>query len=67
MTDYALWRRGLRGPSLIVLFGTPNLDEYDKAHRLAEPVPLKSEHVGLALCELANLYPPPPPSEIGED
>lgn len=59
MTDYILWARGLRGPSVRVLYGTPNLDEYDRTNRLALPVPIKPEHAGLPLDELARLYPAP--------
>lgn len=59
MTNYVLWRCSLRGPAMAVLFGSPNLEEYDKANRLELPVPIKHEHAGLLLDELAKLYPAP--------
>lgn len=58
MTQYVLWRRGLRGPTVTKLTGT-NLNEFDRKNKISDPVAIKPEEEHLSLDDLARLYPPP--------
>ena len=59
MTAYVIWTRGLRGPAISVLRGSPHLGEYDRRVILSGPTPMATEHERLTLEELAKLYPKP--------
>ena len=65
MTDYVLWRRGLRGPEICVLRGSSALNEYDRRKQLSGPTKIAPEHEGEPLSVLARLYPPPAPPSDG--
>lgn len=58
MTDYVLWRRGLRGPSIARLVGSDHIDEHDKTRKIGNPRPIRPEDEALGLDHLARLYPP---------
>lgn len=65
MTDYVLWTRGLRGPELAVLRGSPILCADDRRRLLSGPTKIAPEHQGEPLSALARLYPPPAPPSDG--
>lgn len=68
MSVYLIWRRsvgGLKGPSISLLVGSPELNTYDKDNIFPgfKPIELPHQHADLPLAELAKLYPPPPRKE----
>ena len=65
MTNYVLWTRGLRGPEISVLHGSPALNEYDRRKHLSGPTKIAPDHEVEPLSVLAQLYPPPAPPSDG--
>lgn len=63
MTDYVIWQRGLRGPSLAVLHGSAVLGADDRRRLLSGPTKIAPEHEGEPLSVLARFYPPPVPED----
>jgi len=63
MTDYLIWTRGLRGPTLSVLRGRSTLSEFERKRILSGPTVIADEHAALGLTELAGLYPRPKPPD----
>jgi hypothetical protein len=60
---FALWQRGLKGPSISLLHnrgeGAPALNETERLRKLGDPIRLKEGEEKLSLDCLARLYPPP--------
>ena len=67
MTDYLIWRRGLRGPSIAVNRGHAQISVEDRNRLLSGPTPIKPEHEGMSLALLAAQYPPPAEADADAD
>jgi hypothetical protein len=62
MNAYALWIRGPRGPSLVLLQNRGSnawMSADEKERKLCEPILIPPERHNLSLNELAELYPAP--------
>lgn len=60
--NYVLWQQGLRGPTFTILSNRgdpPKLDEYERKHKIGDPVELPEGH-SERLDELAQMYLCPP-------
>ena len=63
MSDYVIWIKGLRGPSMAVLHGSPAICADDRKRLLSGPTKIAPDHEGLSFSALARLYPPPAPPD----
>ena len=64
MSNYVIWTRGLRGPSMAVLHGSPILCAYDSKRLLSGPTKIAPEHADMSFSALGRLYPPPAPPDV---
>ena len=63
MSDFVIWTRGLRGPQIAVLHGSPHMSADDTRRLLSGPTKIAPEHEGMSFSALARLYPPPAPED----
>ena len=65
MSDYVIWIKGLRGPSMAVLHGSPAICADDRKRLLSGPTKIAPEYADMSFSALGRLYPPPVPPDDG--
>ena len=65
MTNFLIWTRGLRGPEMAILHGSPAMCAYDSKRLLSGPTKIAPEHADMSFSALGRLYPPPAPPDDG--